>query len=150
VNVWQNANTYGKDESFDPIVGRTGYNHSNGDGVLFYPGTDKLFASDSLGVGGPIASLRLKYWRRGIQDADYIALARRVDAAATNAIVNRMVPKVLWEVGVQEAADPTWLRADISWSVNPDDWETARRQLADIIEGRAKPKTPAVKVTPGG
>jgi hypothetical protein len=149
VDVWHNANTYGKDETVDPILGHTGYNHSNGDGVLFYPGTDKIFPASSLGLNGPIASLRLKYWRRGIEDADYIALARHVDATATDAIVARMVPKVLWEVGVNEASDPTWKRTDISWSVNPDDWETARKQLADIIEKGSKPKQPQIRISSG-
>jgi hypothetical protein len=37
---------------------------------------------------------------------------------------------------VDNQADPTYRRTDISWSVNPDDWEQARSQLADIIEGR--------------
>ena len=33
-----------------------------------YPGTDKIFKKQSYGIRGPIASLRLKFWRRGIQD----------------------------------------------------------------------------------
>jgi Domain of unknown function (DUF4091) len=65
---------------------------------LFYPGTDKLFPSESYGLNGPIASLRMKYWRRGITDIDYVVMAASKDAAATQAIVNKMVPKVLWEV----------------------------------------------------
>ncbi len=146
VNVWTNPNTYGSDSSFDPVVGRTGFNYSNGDGVLFYPGTDKVFPEVSLGVNGPISSLRLKYWRRGIQDADYIALAYAADPAKTREIVNRMVPKVLWEVGVETADDPTWKRTDISWSIDPDAWETARDQLADLIEAAAKPRKPAASV----
>jgi len=48
--------------------------------------------------------------------------------------VQKMVPKVLWEIGVTDAADPTWVRAPISWSTDPDDWESARRKLARIIE----------------
>jgi hypothetical protein len=42
---------------------------------------------------------------------------------------------VLWENDVSDPADPTWVKAPISWSNNPDDWEAARRRLADIIEG---------------
>jgi hypothetical protein len=146
VNVWTNPNTYGSDSSFDPVAGRTGFNYSNGDGVLFYPGTDKVFPEVSLGVNGPISSLRLKYWRRGIQDADYIALAYAADPARTREIVNRMVPKVLWEVGVETPDDPTWKRTDISWSIDPDAWEAARDQLADVIEAAPKPQKPAANV----
>ncbi|MCZ8131277.1 MAG: DUF4091 domain-containing protein [Steroidobacteraceae bacterium] len=136
VDVWTNANTRGTDERFDESVGRTGFNYSNGDGVLLYPGTDKLFPAGSLGANGPMASLRMKYRRRGVQDADYIAMAHAVDAARTEAIVQRMVPRGLWEVGVQEASDPTWKRTDISWPIDPDACEAARKELGDIIESR--------------
>jgi hypothetical protein len=113
----------------------SGWNSSNGDGVLFYPGTDRVFRDESYGLVGPIASLRLKYWRRGIQDVDYITLAAEVNPRAVAAIVEKMVPKVLWENGVNDPTDPTWVFAPISWSIDPADWETARRQLANIIEG---------------
>jgi hypothetical protein len=76
----------------------------------------------------------LKYWRRGIQDADYLALASAADPARTARVVENMIPTVLWEFGVEDPDDPTWLRTDISWSINPDDWEAARMILADIIE----------------
>jgi len=35
-----------------------------------------------------------------------------------------MVPKALWEYGVSDANDPTWVQTDISWPINPDVWET--------------------------
>jgi hypothetical protein len=73
-------------------------------------------------------------WRRGVQDVDYIAQAAAINPTATQAIVNAMVPKVAWEVGVDSLADPTYVHSDISWSTNPDVWENARKQLADIID----------------
>jgi len=132
-DVFVDAQTFGSVAKFDRTTGLTGDNTSNGDGVLFYPGTDAIFPKHSYGLEGPIASLRLKHWRRGIQDVEYIELAKAVDPAATEAIVERMVPKVLWETGVGDPSDPTWVHAPISWSTDPDDWESARRQLADII-----------------
>ena len=135
-NVFKTAQTFGGAPKFDASLGMTGWNASNGDGVLFYPGTDKVFPKESYGLAGPIASLRLKHWRRGIQDVDYLALAAKVDRAAVSAIVDRMVPKVLWENGVNDRSDPTWALAPISWSTNPDDWEAAREKLANIIERR--------------
>jgi hypothetical protein len=135
-NVFKTAQTFGGAASRDSNLGMTGWNASNGDGLLFYPGTDRVFPAESYDLQGPIASLRLKHWRRGIQDIDYIALAARVDRAAVSAIVHRMVPKVLWDNGVTDPNDPTWVLAPISWSTDPDDWEAAREQLADIIEGR--------------
>ena len=133
-NVFKTAQTFGGPPRIDPVKGMTGWNSSNGDGVLFYPGTDRIFPAESLNLEGPIASLRLKHWRRGIQDVDYIALARAIDPDATDRIVARMVPKALWEVGVSDPADPSWVRAPISWSTNPDHWEAAREELANIIE----------------
>jgi hypothetical protein len=135
-NVFQNAQTFGALSGPNTVLGNTGWNHSNGDGVLFYPGTDTLFPTDSYGVLGPIASLRMKHWRRGIQDADYIALANAVNPTAAQSVVNRMVPQAMWDYGVASQTDPTWIRTDISWSVNPNDWENARKDLSDIIEGR--------------
>ena len=83
-----------------------------------------------------MASLRLKLWRRGIQDVDYISRAMRKDPVRTKAIVERMVPKVLWETGVDDPADPTYVHGPIGWSTDPRKWEAARRELADIILGR--------------
>jgi hypothetical protein len=135
-NVFAQAQTFGGWPTFDASRGMTGWNSSNGDGVLFYPGIDKQFPTESRGLQGPIASLRLKYWRRGIQDVDYLTLAAQVNPAAAAAVVQNMVPKALWEYGVSDPADPTWLMAPPSWSSSPDVWEAARLQLADIIEGR--------------
>ncbi len=133
-NVFQQAQTFGCYERDDSEVGEAGWNYFNGDGVLFYPGTDTRYPSDSYGVQGPFASLRLKQWRRGVQDVDYLALAAAIDPTRTAEIINEMVPKVLWEYGVADPGDPTWVRTDISWSTDPDDWEAARAELADIIE----------------
>lgn len=134
-NVFQQAHTFGSHSRYDSVRGDTGWNYSNGDGVLFYPGTDVQFPAESYGINGPIASLRLKHWRRGIQDVDYLTLARAKDPVHTNQIVQSMIPKVLWEYGVADPNDPTWVRTDISWSNNPDVWEAARVELASIISG---------------
>jgi len=134
-NVFQTAQTFGTNTSVDPVLGATGWNYSNGDGVLLYPGTDVLYPADSYGVDGPFASLRLKYWRRGIQDVDYLTMAAAINPTATQNIVNKIVPKVLWEYGVDSTSDPTYVHAAISWSNNPDVWEAARAQLAGIIAG---------------
>ncbi len=135
-NVYKTAATFSGPTTINSSKGETGWNHTNGDGVLFYPGTDTVYPTDAPKIMGPVASLRLKHWRRGVQDVDYITLANTVDAARTQAIVNRMAPKVLWEYGSDTVTDPTYVQTDISWSINPDDWETARLQLADIIEGK--------------
>lgn len=141
-SLFRSAHTFGGTGVSDPVLGETGWNHSNGDGVLFYPGTDVLFPADSYGVDGPFASLRLKHWRRGLQDAEYLALAAARNPAAVTALVNSMLPKTLWEYGVNDPSDPTWVLTDVSWPDSPDAWEAARRQLAEII-GPGGAKTPA-------
>jgi len=133
-NVFQSAHTFGGHSGYDQVLGETGWNYGNGDGVLFYPGTDLVFPAESYGVKGPFASLRLKHWRRGIQDMDYLTMAAAIAPGRVARIVEEMVPKVLWEYGVDDPGDPTWVRTDISWSIDPDDWETARAELAEIIE----------------
>lgn len=133
INVFQQARTFGDCCRLDSTRGETGWNYCNGDGVLFYPGTDVIFPEESYGLEGPIASLRMKLWRRGIQDVDYLSLAYSKDPASTQQIINRMIPQVLWEYGVSDPADPTWVMTDLSWSIDPDDWEQARRELAGII-----------------
>lgn len=137
-NVFRQAQTFGDQGGFDNSLGESGFNYFNGDGVLFYPGTDTRFPQDSYGVAGPIASLRLKLWRRGIQDVDYLTLAAAVDPIRTARIVRRMVPTVLWEYGVEDPDDPSFVLTDISWSTDPDRWEAARAQLADVLESAGK------------
>lgn len=44
-----------------------------------------------------------------------------------------MLPTVLWEYGIDNPDDPTYVHTDISWSTDPDDWEAARRELAGLI-----------------
>lgn len=145
-NVFRQAHTFGAHSRFDSVLGETGWNYNNGDGVLFYPGTDRVFPGESYGVAGPFASLRLKHWRRGIQDADYLQMAAAVDPAAVEAIVDQQVPTVLWEYGVDDPDDPTWVRTDIRWSTDPDDWEAARLALADLLDppGGGGPTGPCV------
>lgn len=138
-NVFQRAQTFGESQtSRDPLAsyGDTSDSYSNGDGVLFYPGTDTVFPFESYGVEGPLASLRLKLWRRGLQDYDYLALAAARNPTAVQQLVQQTVPKVLWEYGVSDPEEPTWVRTAMSWSLDPDVWEAARARLADIIEGR--------------
>lgn len=129
---FKTATTWGNQTQYDNSIGWTGGNGtSNGNGLLVYPGSS-VYGQTSYGVDGPIASLRLKEWRRGIQDADYLALANQIDAGAMNSIINAAMPKALWE-NAAPGGDPTWFSGPISWSSNPDDWEAKRDQLAGII-----------------
>ena len=135
-NVFQSAHTFGRHTHRDPIIGETGgFNYSNGDGVLMYPGTDLVFPAENRGIDGPIASLRMKHWRRGIQDVQYLDLARQVNPAATQAIIDRVVPRVMWEIGVTDESDPSFVNLPPSWSNDPEVWERARAELINLILG---------------
>ena len=72
-----------------------------------------------------------------MQDVDYLALASAIDPAAVSALVDKMVPSVLWE---QQCHDPvsdcSYTYAPIGWSNDPGDWESARAALAHIIDGQ--------------
>jgi len=138
VNVYQDAHTYGCYSDDDEALGRAGWNYFNGDGVLVYPGADAIYPEEGYGLLGPIASLRLKHWRRGVQDVDYLTLAAAIDPERTAELVRAVVPRALWEYGVEDPEDPTWVRTDISWPADPDIWEAARAELADIIEGASR------------
>ncbi len=145
-NVFQSAHIFGGKGRQDNSLGETGWNYQNGDGVLFYPGTDTVFPAESYDVDYPFASLRLKHWRRGIQDHDYLVKAHAIDPTKTASIVDRLIPRVLWENGVNNSSDPTYASCDISWPTDPDVWEAARRELAAIIT-RQTPKSPAAHET---
>ena len=136
-NLFEQAATFGVTPyTADTVRGEWSEGHTNGEGVLFYPGTDVLYPKDSYGVVGMFASLRLKYWRRGIQDIDYVTLAAAIDPEKTQKIVDRMVPRAFWDYKDLGG----WMIDDICWSINPDDWESAREQLSQIIESRTSAK----------
>lgn len=132
-DLFTNAHTFGSYTSTDSQLGRTGWNYTNGDGLWMYPANDEVFPSSSYGVDAAIASWRLKMMRRGIQDADYIYMARQADEEETNAIVEGAVPLVLWEKYCYEEADCTYHRGPRTWSADPDIWIANREAIAALI-----------------
>jgi hypothetical protein len=128
--TWDYANAWQ-----DPMWGENRNQYTNGNGLIVYPGTDVGHPQDSYGVDGPFASVRLKEWRRGTNDGDYLALAKSIDPNQTAAILSKVMPKAIWEVHAPgwPVGDPTYSNDAPSWSSNPDDWEAARAQLAAII-----------------
>ncbi|MBN1628672.1 MAG: S-layer homology domain-containing protein [Thermoleophilia bacterium] len=97
----------------------------NGDGILFYPGQDAVFPEEDREYAGPVSSIRMKMYRRGIQDVEYMWLAEQSgQAAQANTIVGTMLPNTMWDADIV----PTWSNQNA-------DYEAARRELADLIEG---------------
>lgn len=65
-----------------------------GNGVMVYPGNQL----DKIGFDkapGPIPSMRLKAWRRGLQDAELFLLAKEQDSVAADALIEMMIPAAL-------------------------------------------------------
>lgn len=136
-NWFQTTCSWGCDGAWQDAVWGLQSDHlyTNGTGVMVYPGTDVTHPQDSYNVDGPFASLRLKEWRRGTEDADYLAIAKRIDPAATAAILAKTMPNAVWENKAPgwPFGDPSYFLGPVSWSSNPDDWEASRAQLAAII-----------------
>jgi hypothetical protein len=129
---WLDDNKGGKGgaHGFDPFeVAETFHNqdgdHANGDGILVYPGTQNVPGMRDERLAAVFGSVRLKNVRRGIEDAGYIALARATDAEAADAVVARMIPRALALAGDR-----------VAWPERGAAWLSARRDLADIIEGK--------------
>lgn len=96
-----------------------------GDGTFFFPGEDKLYPKQDRGLAGPFSGIRMKNWRRGQQDYEYLWLAKQLgfeDEITT--IVNNCVPTALSEADRGQ---------NISWSAHGYGFEQYRRQLAELI-----------------
>lgn len=86
----------------------------NGDGVFFYPGYEK-------GINGPISSFRMKAFRRGIQDYEYLYMLK--------------------EMGKKEAADKIANSIDFKIDRNPQKWYEMRMKLVEeILKNQNKSK----------
>jgi hypothetical protein len=117
-NVWADPVTFAHDGRF------------NGDGVLVYPGQDQLFPAEDRGIPGPVASIRLKNIRRGMQDYEYLWLASQNGLGAeARAAADACVPTAFSDADGQA-----------SWSVRGSDWDAIRLKLAQALEQKLKGK----------
>ncbi len=156
---WYDDNKGGRGP-YDPFVtAETFHNadgdYSMGDGVLVYPGRQiDMFTSHSIGMDGVVASIRLKNWRRGIEDAGYLQLAHAADPKKAEAIARGLLPSVFTAAKDGQPA---------SWSDASKPYFDARKALLALIPRGtagglgvgAKPGTPglsmdAAKATGGG
>jgi hypothetical protein len=103
---------------------------ANGDGVLVYPGRQNdVPAGRSLGFAGVVPSIRLKNWRRGLEDGIYLELARTRDSDAANHVAQALIPRAF---GDSVAGAPP------SWSVHGRPFFEARRKLFAILTDRRR------------
>ena len=99
--------------------------YSMGDGVLVYPGKQvDMFTSHSIGMDGVVASIRLKNWRRGIEDAGYYQLAHAANGKRAEAIATALLPRVFTATKDGQKA---------SWSDASKPYFDARKALLALI-----------------
>lgn len=105
----------------------------NGDGLLIYPGRDFIFPAEDRGIDGPLPSIRLKNWRRGIQDVEYLALARQAgEGTLADQVLDTLVPSALDENGLSGGES-------VPWEEDGEIWLQQRRRLADLFPPGVEP-----------
>jgi hypothetical protein len=131
---WESTYWYGRhgNKPIDPFADAESFHNedgdwANGDGVLVYPGRQQDgFAEHSLDFDGVVASIRLKNWRRGLQDAVYYEMAKSVDPARADAVARWLIPTAF------AAAEPG---RPPSWGGPGERFFAARRALLAIVLG---------------
>jgi hypothetical protein len=122
-NVWAETITFDNRKQPDKSPDDAGYIH--GDGVLIYPGEERLHPEEDRGVPGPIATVQLANFRRGLQDHQYLTLARRLGLnQVVDEVLRDIVPRVFSEAGER-----------VSFPETGDPYEAARLKLGRAIVG---------------
>jgi hypothetical protein len=120
-NVWAQSITFDNRKQPNKPVNDQGYIH--GDGVLIYPGEERVHPEEDRGVPGPVATVQLANFRRGLQDHQYLTLARKLGLeSVVNDAVQAIVPKVFSDAG-----------ETVSFPETGDPYEAARLRLGRAI-----------------
>ncbi len=106
----RNQNVWAEPITFDARDASGKGDFANGEGVLLYPGTDRLHPDQDRGIAGPISTLRLANLRRGLQDHLYLTLARQrgheaLVAEALSAVVPVLFTEAKGKVRFAEETD---------------------------------------------
>jgi len=120
-DVWSNPITF--DNRGQPNKPLDDQGYINGDGVLIYPGEEKIHPDEDRGIAGPISSVQLANLRRGLQDHIYLTMARQLGLdSLINEQLERVVPRVFSDA-----------KGSVGFSENGNDYESARYKLAQAI-----------------
>jgi hypothetical protein len=103
-------------------------------GSVLYTGNDNLFPSESRGIDGPIASIRIKNWRRGQQDYEYMRLAEQA-GLYPRPIVEQIVPAAFDDY----KGAYTSQRSPVPFVERGFKFEKARRMLAEKLSASRTP-----------
>jgi hypothetical protein len=121
-NVWADPITF--DNRGQPNKPIEDQSYANGDGVLFYPGQDKLHPTEDRGILGPCSTLQLANFRRGLQDHQYLTLARKAGLEAlVQESLAKVVPRMFSDAG-----------ETVGFSERSDDYEAVRIRLGKALE----------------
>jgi hypothetical protein len=126
-DVWADPITF--DNRGQPNKPLDSQGYINGDGVLIYPGEERVHPQQDRGIAGPVGTVQLANLRRGLQDHLYLTLARqRGQGKVVDEVLRAIVPRVFSDaeetVSVPETGEP---------------YESARRKLAEaIVQGAAR------------
>ncbi len=126
-NVWADSITFDNRKQPDKPIDDQGYIH--GDGVLIYPGEEKRHPDQDRGIPGPIATVQLANFRRGLQDHQYLTYARRLglhDVVAES--LAAVVPRVFSDAGDR-----------VGFAEEGDAFEAARVRLGRAIAAAVRP-----------
>lgn len=130
-NVWLDSVTFDNRKQDDP----QDFGAANGDGVLMYPGQEKLHPDQDRGIAGPCGSYRLANLRRGLQDHLYITMAKQLKQdAAVEECVNSVTGKMFKEAG-----------KTVEFAQTGNQFEAARLKLAKAILAAQAASKPAEK-----
>jgi hypothetical protein len=120
-NVWSNPITF--DNRGQPNKPVEHQSFANGDGVLIYPGMDKLHPAEDRGVPGPVGTIQLANFRRGLQDHQYLTLARKCGAEAeVREALEKVVPRMFSDAG-----------ETVGFSESAAEYDAAREKLGRAI-----------------
>ena len=125
-DVWSNPITF--DNRGQPNKPLADQGYINGDGVLIYPGEEKIHPDQDRGIAGPVNTIQLANLRRGLQDHLYLTLARQLGLESLiSAELQKVVPSVF-----SDAKDT------VGFSEIGNDYESARYKLAQAIARDSK------------
>ncbi|GEM_PF-4238387 len=126
-----NMNLFGDNQAneYNPWYKDKRWN-SYGDGTIVYAGQNRgNEMGDDRGVPGPVAGIRLKNWRRGAQDYEYLWLASQLGLDVT-AAVDSVVPAAFDRI--PQTTRPKWAEKGYRF-------EKFRRQVAELIANTSSP-----------
>jgi hypothetical protein len=127
-NVWAEGITFDNRRQPNRSPDDEGYIH--GDGVLIYPGEDRLHPDEDRGIAGPVSTIQLANFRRGLQDHQYLTLARQLGLnSVVQEVLEAIVPRVFSDGGER-----------VSFPASGDPYEAMRLKLANAIQAATKEK----------